>query len=66
MKKQIKKTKVEKPKGAVKKGTMGTTVKAKAAPEEKVSKAEAKKRAAEAAAAAEEKSAGKDVETFQG
>ena len=53
MKKQIKKTKVEKPKVAVKKGTMGTTVKAKAAPVEKVSKIEAKKRAAEAAVAAE-------------
>jgi DnaK suppressor protein len=59
MKKQIKKTKVEKPKAA-KKGTMGTIAKAKAAPvekvskEEKVSKAEAKKRAAAAALEAEE------------
>ncbi len=54
MKKQIKKTKVEKPKAVVKKGTMGTTAKAKVAPAEKVSKAEAKKRAAEAAILAEE------------
>jgi DnaK suppressor protein len=53
MKKQIKKTKADKPKAAGKKGTMGTTVKTKAAPKEKVSKIEAKKRAAEAAAAAE-------------
>jgi len=54
MKKQIKKTKAEKPKAVAKKGTMGTIAKAKAAPVEKVSKAEAKKRAAEAAILAEE------------
>jgi RNA polymerase-binding transcription factor DksA len=54
MKKQAKKTKVEKPKAISKKGTMGTISKAKTAPVEKVSKAEAKKRAAEAALAAEE------------
>jgi RNA polymerase-binding transcription factor DksA len=54
MKKPAKKTKADKPKEISKKGTMGTTVKAKAAPVEKVSKAEAKKRAAEAALLAEE------------
>src|SRR5476649_1209295 len=54
MKKQIKKAKAEKPKAVVKKGTMGTIPKAKEAPIEKVSKAEAKKRAAEAALLAEE------------
>src|SRR6266436_5096825 len=53
MKKQAKKTKVEKPKAISKKGTMGTTVKTKTVTKEKVSKIEAKKRAAEAAAAAE-------------
>jgi len=53
MKKQARKTKVEKPKAISKKGTMGTTVKTKAASKEKVSKVEAKRRAAEAAAAAE-------------
>ena len=57
MKKQATKTKADKPKSIAKKGTMGTISKAKTAPKEKVekvSKAETKKRAAEAAAAAEE------------
>ncbi len=54
MKKQAKKTKVEKPKAISTKGTMGTIAKDKVAPIEKVSKAEAKKRAAEAALLAEE------------
>ncbi|HXI83259.1 MAG TPA: TraR/DksA C4-type zinc finger protein [Verrucomicrobiae bacterium] len=54
MKKQARKIKADKPKAIAKKGTMGTISKAKAAPKEKVSKAEAKKRAAEAALAAEE------------
>jgi RNA polymerase-binding transcription factor DksA len=54
MKKLIKKTKADKPKAVGKKGTMGTISKTKAAPIEKVSKVEAKRRAAEAALAAEE------------
>src|SRR6266404_9300588 len=54
MKKQARKTKVEKPKAISKKGTMGTISKTKAAPIEKVSKVEAKKRAAAEALAAEE------------
>lgn len=53
MKKQARKIKIEKPKAVTKKGTMGTTAKVKAAPKEKVSKAEAKKRAAALAIAAE-------------
>ena len=53
MKKQAKKTRVDKPKAIAKKRTMGTISKTKAVPKEKVSKIEAKKRAAEAAAVAE-------------
>ena len=53
MKKQIKKTRADKPKAAGKKGTVGTISKVKAVPKEKVSKIEAKKRAAELALAAE-------------
>ena len=55
MKKKAKKTRVDKPKAIAKKRTMGTISKTKAVPKEKekVSKIEAKKRAAEAAAVAE-------------